>query len=46
MDEEAIVQENIEKIKTELNKNKLIDIEKEQNLFFRVVKNKSEVYDI
>jgi tubulin polyglutamylase TTLL5 len=46
MDSEQIVQENIDKIKQELNKNKLIDIEKDQQLFFRVVKNKSEVYDI
>lgn len=46
MDEESIVQENIDKIRNELKKNKLIDIEKEPSLFFRVVKNKTEVYDI
>ena len=46
MDEESIVQENIEKIKQELNKNELIDIDKEPTLFFRVIKNRQEVYDI
>lgn len=46
MDSEEIVQENIEKIKAELKKNKLIDIDREASLFFRVVKNKTEVYDI
>lgn len=46
MDEESIVQENIEKIKQELKKNELIDIDKEPTLFFRVIKNRQEVYDI
>lgn len=46
MDEESIVQENIEKIKQELQKNKLINLDKEPTLFFRVIKNRQEVYDI
>ena len=46
MDEQAIVQENIDKIRAELKKNKLIDIDREPALFFRVIKNKTEVYDI
>ena len=46
MDEQSIVQENIDKIKAELKKNKLIDIDREPALFFRVIKNKTEVYDI
>ena len=46
MDEESIVQENIEKIKQELKKNELIDLDKEPTLFFRVIKNRQEVYDI
>jgi hypothetical protein len=46
MDEESVLQENIDKIKTELKKNKMIDIDREPSLFFRVIKNKTEVYDI
>ena len=47
MDEVQIVQENIQKVKEELSKkDTLIDYEREPSLFFRVVKNKPEVYDI
>jgi hypothetical protein len=34
MDEESVLQENIDKIKTELKKNKIIDIDREPSLFF------------
>ena len=47
MDEQDVVKENIDKIRAELAKNDtLIDHEWEATLFFRVVKNKPEVYDI
>ena len=47
MDESEVVKENIDKIKTELAKSDLlVDHNREPTLFFRVVKNKPEVYDI
>jgi tubulin polyglutamylase TTLL5 len=48
MDEEVLLQENVEKIKQQKqnNSDSKIDPNREPTLFFRVVKNKSEVYDI
>jgi len=47
MDSQEIVKENIDKIKIELAKREtLIDIDWEPTLYFWVVKNKPEVYDI
>lgn len=46
MDEESVLQENLDKIKAELKKNKMIDFDRETTLFYRVIKNKTEVYDI
>ncbi len=47
MDESEVVKENIDKIKIELAKNDLlVDHNREPTLFFWVVKNKPEVYDI
>ena len=47
MDEQVVLQENVEKIKQQkANSDSKIDHNREPTLFFRVVKNKSEVYDI
>ena len=47
LDSNQIVQENIQKIRDELQKSEsLIDHQREDTLFFWVVKNKPEVYDI